>query len=555
MNTAVVVTLENGRRITCPTFTAVGQLLPRPCDARGFPYLGCLINNEACSLAYPVTLPCRIRFLTVRDSLGMRIYRNSLAFLLAKAVAELFPRANFRIEHSLGTGFFCQFAGERSPILNPRVVRQIETHLRQLVAQNLVIEPRQMSFADALTMFEKMGRADKVNLLRFRNPPHLTIYRCQAFADLDHGPLAPATGVLSLFKLIPYPPGLILQFPDPDRPRRIAPFRDQPQLFRVFRDHKEWGRILGVDTVGKLNELIAERNISNFIRIEEAFHEKKIASLADQILARRRQVKVVLIAGPSAAGKTTLSKRLAVQLEVNGLTSIMISLDNYYLDDQDTPRGPDRRPDYEHLEAIDIALFNRHLLKLIAGREIELPAFNFKTKRREFRRTQLQLGPDQILIVEGIHGLNPQLTHRIAARHKFKIYISALTQLNIDANNRISTTDNRLMRRLVRDYTFRGNSALTTLRMWPSVRRGEKTWIFPFQAQADATFNSALDYELAVLKPLVEPLLLEIKPTQPEYAETRRLQEFLSCFLAVTKNEVPRTSILCEFIGASSFKY
>ncbi|MDO9542762.1 MAG: nucleoside kinase, partial [Kiritimatiellia bacterium] len=303
------------------------------------------------------------------------------------------------------------------------------------------------------------------------------------------------------------------------------------------------------------NELIADDEAGNFIKISEAFHEKKIAGIADAILAQRGQARVVFISGPSAAGKTTFSKRLAVQLQVSGIRPVMLSLDNYYVDDEKTPKNQRGNPDYEHIKAVDIALFNRHLVSLINGKEIELTRFDFNRKKRIMTGLGLKIDRDQIVIVEGIHGLNPAFTPMIKRRQQFKIYISALTQLNIDCHNRISTTDNRLMRRLIRDHTFRGNSPLITLKMWPSVRHGEKRWIFPFQAQADVFFNSALDYELAVLKPLVEPLLMQIKPADAEYAEAVRLQEFLSNFLGITKNEVPHTSILREFIGASSFKY
>ncbi|MCA1810198.1 MAG: hypothetical protein LC725_12250 [Lentisphaerae bacterium] len=383
----------------------------------------------------------------------------------------------------------------------------------------------------------------------------MVLYTCDGFADLAHGPLAPATGVLGKFDIIHYPPGLVLQLPEQEQPRRMRKFRDQPQMFRIFQQHKHWGRMVGVHNVGMLNAIIARGEMGNFIRIAESFHEKRIAELADLIAARRRKVKIILISGPSSAGKTTLAKRLAVQLQVNGIKTSTISLDNYYVDDPDTPRDEAGQPDYEHINAVDVPLFNRNMLALIKGRPIDLPYFNFNTKRREFRGEKMQLPPGQMLIVEGIHGLNPRFSPMIANANKFRIYISALTQLNLDANNRISTTDNRLMRRIVRDYRYRGNAPGATLRMWPSVRRGEKTWIFPFQTHADFVFNSALDYELAVLKPMLTPILTEIKPSQPEYAEARRMQAFLDYFLEVPISDVPTTSILREYIGASSFKY
>jgi uridine kinase len=380
------------------------------------------------------------------------------------------------------------------------------------------------------------------------------MHGCEDFSDLVHGPLAPGTGVLGYFDLIPYPPGFVLQLPAKGKPTEVAPFRDQPHLFQIFQEHKEWGRILGVNTVGRLNEVIANGEISEFINISEALHEKKVATIADRI-GDRRGVRIVLVSGPSSAGKTTFSKRLAIQLRVNGRRTLGISLDDYFVASDRTPRDEAGQPDFEHIEAVDIAAFNSDLNRLINGEEVELPRFNFETRQREFSGKKLRVADDHVIIIEGIHGLNPRLTHRIAADRKFKIYISALTQLSIDSNNRISTTDNRLLRRMIRDHKFRGHPALTTLRMWPSVRRGEERWVFPFQGEADATFNSALDYELAVLKPMVEPLLMQVKPCDPEYAEARRLTAFLLNFLDVPDHGVPRTSILREYIGRSGFHY
>jgi uridine kinase len=551
----VQVALENGPTASYPAGTPVGALLKAPCNASGLPIIGALVNNNVVSLAYPLNTNCAARFLTAGDPLGMRIYRNSLSFLLAMAVTKYFPKARLCIEHSISIGIYYTLETGNAGRAGAGLTREIEQAMRRLVAADLPIERRKLSFADAIALFERANLREKASLLRFRNPPKITIHWCDGFIDLAHGALAPATGTLGYFNLSNYPQGLILQLPSQQNPRQVARFRDQPQLFQIFHEHKEWGRILGVSNVGRLNELIAENEVGNFIKISESFHEKKIARIADQICARRRQVRVALIAGPSASGKTTFAKRLAVQLQVNGLRPVMLSLDNYYVDDAQTPRDKRGNRDYEHIEAVDIALFNRHLLDLIAGKEIQLTRFDFNRKKRVLTSEMLKIDADQLVIVEGIHGLNPLFTPAIERRRKFKIYVSALTQLNVDCHNRISTTDNRLMRRLVRDHIFRGNSARDTLKMWPSVRRGEKRWIFPFQGQADAFFNSALDYELAALKPLAEPLLMQIKPSEPEYAEATRLQEFFANFLGVTKLEVPPTSILREYIGASSFRY
>jgi len=551
----VRVSLGDGVETDYPVNTPVDALLKSPVSGHGIPFIGALVNNNVVSLSYQLKINCHVRFLTAGDPLGMRIYRNSLSFLLAKTVSQFFPETRLCIEHSLSTGIYYTLENIKKDVNTKALIGEIEKAMREAVAANLPIERRKLSFADAINLLERAGLKEKASLLRFRNPPKIAIHWCDGFFDLDHGPLASRTGALKYFRLINYPPGLVLQFPDQQNPRRVTRFRDQPHLFQIFHEHKEWGRILGVSNVGRLNELIADDEAGNFIKISEAFHEKKIARIADAIQARRGQVRVVFISGPSAAGKTTFSKRLAVQLQVNGIRPVMLSLDNYYVDDAKTPRDKRGNPDYEHIEAVDIALFNRHLVSLIKGNEIELPRFDFNRKRRIMTGLGLKIDRDQIIIVEGIHGLNPACTPMIERRQQFKIYISALTQLNIDCHNRISTTDNRLMRRLIRDHTFRGNSPLVTLKMWPSVRRGEKRWIFPFQAQADVFFNSALDYELAVLKPLVEPLLMQIKPASPEYAEAVRLQEFLSNFLGVSRSKVPNTSILREFIGASSFKY
>jgi uridine kinase len=361
--------------------------------------------------------------------------------------------------------------------------------------------------------------------------------------------------VLGAFQLILYPPGFVLQIPDEANPKTVPPFEPQPQQFQIFQEHKEWGRVLGVNTVGRLNEIIATREIGDFIKIAEAFHEKKIAQIADRIHERRNQIKWCLIAGPSSSGKTTFAKRLAVQLRVDGLRPVTISVDDYFVGRERTPRDQNDQPDFESIDAVDLPLFNEHLMRLDKGEEVNLPTFNFENGCREFRGAKLHIEPDQIVLVEGIHGLNPRLTESLPPAHKLRIYISALTQLNLDSNNRISTTDNRLVRRLVRDNNYRGNSALKTLGMWPSVRQGERTWIFPYQPAADVAFNSALDYELAVLKPLVEPLLAEVKPHHVQYPEARRLQQFLSSFLSVSDYLVPPTSILREFIGSSSFNY
>lgn len=551
------MTFENGTSAEYPAGTVVGSLIKQHAPPSNFPYIVALVNNEVSSLSYPLSANSAVKFLAIADPHGWRTYRQSLCFLLAKAIRDVYPDAVLSIEHSFGLGLYCSFhKNAKSPEgITAEQLSKIEKKMRDLVEKDVEIERQKVSFMDAVRQFEQAGQKDRLNLLKYRNPPRIVIHSCEGFSDLAHGPLVPRTGVLSLFKLIHYKPGFVLHLFDRSDPLKIPPFEDQPHLFQIFQEHKQWGRALGVNTVGRLNEIIAGNEIEDFILTSEGLHEKKVSKIADTISGGSKKIKLVLIAGPSSSGKTTFAKRLTTHLKVNGLRPVTISVDSYFVGHDKNPRDEEGKLDYEHIEAVDIDLFNKDLLALVEGRQIELPVFNFEEKRREYRGEKLKIAEDQIIIIEGIHGLNPRLTHMIPAENKFKIYVSALTQLNLDSNNRISTTDNRLMRRMVRDNKFRGHSALETLQLWPSVRRGEKAWIFPFQREADATFNSALDYELAVLKPLVEPLLMEVKPSNVEYAESRRLSEFLVNFLAASDRVVPRNSILREYIGGSCFKY
>lgn len=551
----IAVTLEGGPAIHCEAGTTPRRLADRCPPTPGLHHLGALVNHDTVSMSYPLEVDSHIRFLSVTDSHGWRIYRHTACFLLAKVIRELFPSARFWVEHSLGNGFFCNFEHDGRKDVQPDEVTAIEDKLRDLVQRDVPIRRMKIAFEDAVQQFKNEGQKDKYNLLRFQNPPKVIIYCCDGFSDLAMGPLADRSGALHLFKLIPYAPGFILQFPDREDPLRLPPFEDRPQLFHIFQEHKEWGRILGVQTVGQLNEVIAEGDIDDIIRVNEALHEKKLAEIADAVTRQRDRVQWILIAGPSSSGKTTFAKRLRVQMRVNGLHPVTLSVDDYFVNRDRTPRDEDGELDFEHVEALDLDLFNEHLQRLDRGDEIELPKFDFEQGKRVSTGRTMQIGPGEIGIIEGIHGLNPLLSQALPNERKFRIYISALTQLNLNHNHRIATTDNRLIRRLVRDHQFRGHSALNTLRMWPSVRRGEKRWVFPHQQHADVAFNSALEYELAVLKPLAEPLLAEVKPRDDAYAEARRLQEFLQGFLGISPDRISPNSILREFIGESAFRY
>jgi uridine kinase len=554
----ITVSFPGGHKVECPRGTVLRDLLPAPASLGGAPCIAARVNNAVASLSYPIEIDCEVEWLTREDPDGWIVYQHSGAFLVAMAVRELFPQATFSVDYSLGDGLYCTFespAENGARGITPDQLARLDARLRELVARRVPIERRKIAFTEAVRRFTEAGQTDALHLLKYRNPPRVVIHYCQGFYDLAQGPLAPDTGALDCFELVPYAPHFVLYLAGCGKDRPREPFRKQPHLFQIFQEHKEWGRILGVTTVGRLNEIVASGRIGEFVKIAEALHEKKVARIADQIAGQAGRVRFVLIAGPSSAGKTTFAKRLAIQLRVNGLRPELISLDDYFLEPAQTPRDAEGRLDYEHLNALDLELFNRHLLEIAAGREVELPRYNFAAKKREFRGDRLRAGPDQPVILEGIHGLNPELTRDVPAEFKFGIYISALTQLNLDACNRISTTDNRLIRRIVRDHKYRGHSALNTIALWPSVRRGEERWVFPFQQLAHATFNSALDYELAVLKPLVEPLLMQIKPSHREYAVCRRLTAFLLNFLAVPEQEVPSNSILREYIGSSSFQY
>lgn len=555
---ALTIRLSDGSETACPLYTPVRAVLPGTADpGTGLPWLGALVNNDVCSLDYPLCASGTVEPLSFRHRHGSRIYRRTLSFLLAKTVRSCFPDAKFAVEHSLGTGYYCSFQINGNPGIRSHELDTLRHALQRQIDANLPIRRRQVAYADAERWLVEQGLQDKLNLLQYRNPPLVTLFECEGFAEAALGVLAPSTGTVPLFRLIPYDPGFVIQFPEWHSAKQtlhLPPFERLPHLFDIFQEHKTWGRVIGVNTVGDLNALTANQQQKDLIRISETLHEKKLGHIADEIAAHRHRLKWILLAGPSSAGKTTTSKRLMVHLRVNGLRPVRLELDHYFCGRDRTPKHPDGSYDFEHIEAIDLALLNDHLARLDRGETIELPTFNFHEGRPEFHGNTLRLEEDQIVVIEGIHALNPRLTEHIPAAHKFRIFVSALTQLKLDNNNRLSTTDLRLIRRMVRDATTRGHDALGTLRMWPSVRLGEKRWIFPHQQEADLTFNSSLDYELAVLKPYAEPLLHTVKPTESVYGEARRLQDFLAMIVGTSPQDVPPQSLLREFIGGSIYE-
>ena len=537
------------------TLSQIAARHPEALNTLGFQPLAALVNNEYVSVEYRIETESTVRFLGYRDSYGQRVYRHTLAFLLSKTAHELFPGCDFAVEHSLSKGLYCSFRLGEEPGITKAQLEKLDAALRKLFDEKAPIDRIKITYDEAIAHFEAAGAKDKLNLLRFKNSSKVSVYKCGSYMDLAHQPLANNAAVLGNYQLIAYEQGFVAMGPDRLDSNTFPPFEPAHYIYDVFKGHKDWGRIVRVRTVGDLNERIAKKKIDDFIDVNEAYQEKRIALLAEQIVQRRGHVKWILIAGPSSSGKTTFSKRLSLQLKASGMNAKPISLDNYFVGRDQTPKDEKGEVDFEHIEALDLKLIHEQLARLDAGERLELPYFNFHTGAREWKGEMMHIGPDDVVVLEGIHGLNPRLTESIPLEHKFRIYISALTQLNIDSNNRISTTDNRLFRRMVRDNNFRSHSALKTLQMWPKVRRGEKTWIFPFQKEADVAFNSALDYELAVLRPFAEPLLAEIKPSMPEYAEAVRMQQFLSHFLVIPTDRVPPTSVIREFIGKSFFQY
>lgn len=508
------------------------------------------VNNEIKELTYAITEDCKVSFVDLSTADGVRIYQRSLAFLLVKAFHDIFPDETIEICHSVSKGLFfeCSVKG-----LNEEDVLKIEERMRTLVNMNLPFEKKTMPTEEAKQLFLKKNRIDKYGAIKYREKPYVTFYRFDDMEDYFYGFMVPSSGYLTLFRLEFDNGGIVLISPRVTNPNTVEEHDIPKKLFQVFSEYRQWVNILGVDNVGKLNDIIEAGKADEFIRISEAIHEKKIARIADMIAEKRDKVKVILIAGPSSSGKTTFAQRLSIQLRVNGLVPVNISLDDYFVDKDNTPLDEHGKPDYEALEAIDLKLFNQQLNSLINGEEVSIPTFNFLTGRREYNNRKLQLKEGHVLVIEGIHGLNPKLTEEVSENSKFKIYISAITSMRIDKHNRIPTTDLRFIRRIVRDNRFRGCPAEKTIMLWPSVRRGEERNIFPFQEQADVMFNSSLIYELGVLKTLAIPLLSEIKPDQPQYSESRRLIEFLSYFLNINSDEIPPNSILREFIGGSCF--
>ena len=496
---------------------------------------------------------CEISFVTTADPIGHEAYKRSMSFLLVKAVYDVAGHKNIdkvRMHFAIGPGYYCTITGETR--VDDDFLERVESRMHELVEADLSIKKRTVHTDEAIGLFGQYGMYDKEELFRYRRVSKVNLYSINEFEDYYYGYMVPSAGYLKYFKLYLYDEGFVIQMPTQGEPEKVPPFEPQNQLFHVLQESTKWGDAQGIETVGDLNDKITRSDVNELVLVQEALQEEKIAQIAEQVRVRS-DVRFVLIAGPSSSSKTTFSHRLSVQLRANGLCPYPIAVDNYFKEREETPKDENGNYDFEGLGAVDVELFNRQLQELLDGKEVVIPEFNFVTGHKEYKGRPKKLKENEVLVIEGIHCLNPELTRNLPDENKFKIYISALTQLNIDEHNRIPTTDGRLIRRIVRDARTRGTSAKETIRMWPSVRKGEECNIFPYQEEADVMFNSALIYELAVLKPYVEAQLFGIERECPEYLEAKRLLKFLDYFVGIGSENVPANSLLREFIGGGCF--
>ena len=508
------------------------------------------VNNKVEGMHYRVYKPKDIEFLDLRSPSGLRAYTRSLFFVLCKAVHDLWPDCAVVIDIPVSNGYYVNIDGMPTPL----PLDALRQRMQQIIDADLPIHRHETTTEEAIRMFRESRSFSKVKLLESSGRLYTTYYDLDGYLDYYYGSLLTSTGQLRLFGLEYYYDGLLLRIPSQQDPSQLGAFIRQDKMFEIFKEHHRWQDILGLRTVGDLNDAIQKGYTSQLIQLSEALQEKKIAQIADEI-ARCPGIKMVLIAGPSSSGKTTTCKRLSVQLAVNGIKPVGISLDDYFLDREQTPLDADGDYDFEHLHALNIPLLNEQLNALFRGEEVELPRYNFQAGRSEWSGKRLRLQAGEMLVVEGIHALNPELTAQIPDDQKFRVYASALTTILLDDHNYIPTTDNRLLRRIIRDHKYRGVSAQETIRRWPSVRKGENRWIFPFQENADAMFNSAMLFELAVIKCQAEPLLEQVPENCVEYAEAYRLLKFLRYIRPISEAQIPPTSLLREFLGGSSFEY
>jgi uridine kinase len=547
----IEIILPDGRVYTGARGSTLETLLQMLPEWDNPPIMGAVVNGELRELTYAIDMDSRIRLITMGDDDGSRIYRRSITFLLEAAFEELFPEAQMTLDHSVSSGgYYCQVFSKNEFTI--REIKQLKNRMKELVEENIQFTRKTVPLDDAINYFQAKGLADKVQLLKYRQKEYLVLYSLGEHQDYHHGYMVPSTGYLKWFDLDLVGDGFVLRFPRRNSPKTIGPMTSYPKLLSTFRQYGNWLHRLGIESVGALNDSIQAGNIREIILVSEALHELQIIDVAQHIAEKSDESRIILIAGPSSSGKTTFSKRLTVQLLAHGFSPVPIEMDNYFIDREDTPKDKNGKFDFESLRAMNTKRLASDLKHLIAGEEVQIPVYDFKDGKSKPGQV-IKLRPDQMIILEGIHGLNPNLLPDIDPASTFKIYASCLTQLNLDRYNRISTTDTRLIRRIVRDSRERGYSAQQTIHNWDSVQHGEKEYIFPYQEYGNKLFNSALVYELSVLKPLVEPLLRQVHYGTMEYVEAKRLLAFLDWFLPIDTKLIPDNSILLEFVGGSIF--
>ncbi|MCQ2300663.1 MAG: nucleoside kinase [Bacteroidales bacterium] len=558
----IEIVIENtGERVSIAQGTTLADMAKQRQSLCQYPILGALVNNELRPLDYHLYNPKCVRFIDIKHTLGHRMYVNSLTFMLYRAMCDCYPKAHLTVEHSLVGGVYVtiDFPAEEARPEAIEVAKTVRQRMIELQKANLPFEQKHMLLSDALELVKRENAQSTYNLLKNLNQLYIDMHFLDGIPHKLSTCLVPHTGCLTCWEFRPFGEGFMLQCPDNEYPDKLALYQETPKLFNIFQEHKRWAQLLEVPTIDDLNRIVRDHKENHLIHVAEALHEKKYATIADQIYQRRDEVKMVLLAGPSSSGKTTSCRRLAVQLSVLGFEVHELSLDDYFLPRSRTPRQPNGEYDFECVEALDIPLLNEHLMRLFNGEEVQIPTFDFIKGEPFFSGKSLHLTPrasrQPILLVEGIHALNPKLTEQIPDEWKYRVYVSAITQIAIDDQNFIHSSDNRLIRRIVRDFNFRGYSAYDTLRRWGSVRSGEHQHIFPFQENADIMFNSALLYELGILKPFAEPQLKKVPENTEEYAEAQRLLSFIELIEPIDPKHIPPTSILREFLGGSSFEY
>jgi uridine kinase len=548
----VEVHLPDRTVLTGPHGTMVGEFLLKVAYFLPAPCVAAVVNSELHELTYPIQIESHVSPVTMADADGARIYRRSLTFLLEVSFAALFPESRLLIDHSVASGgYYCHI--QDHSLLTLDELARVEAHMKALVKDDLPFERFEYPLSEAVAYFENNNYPDKVRLLAYRHKEYVTLYKLAGHLDYHHGYMVPSTGYLAWFNLLEADGGFTLRFPQRSDPTRLLPMPEYPKLLATFRQYGEWLERLGIDNVGALNDAIGAGRSREVILVSEALHEQNIASIADRIANRLDQARLILISGPSSSGKTTFSRRLAIQLLTLGISPFALELDNYFIEREKTPKDDQGQYDFESLEALNLDMLADHLQDLVAGKVVQLPRFNFVAGKQE-QGDLIQLRPDQIIILEGIHGMNPRLIPASLRQKAFRVYVSCLTQINLDRHNRVSTTDTRLVRRIVRDANERGYSAKETIQRWESVTRGEGRNIFPFQENADVMFNSALVYELSSMVRLAEPLLRQVPFGSPEYIEAKRLLAFLEWFQPVDTDLIPDNSLIREFIGGSILK-